>query len=281
MSSAFAAFTLPDARVNADILRPPQRVRHMSLTAFVLFLAIVFVGSYVQSVTGFAMGMIIVALVGGLRLLDIPTLAATVSLLTIINVLIALRGHWHEIHRHLITWIALGQVPAIFVGFMLLQYLDAQWKPVLELILGAFITAGGLSMLIKPHPWPQVTGRLGTWATGVMGGIVGGLFSASGPVLGWFGYNQPLPVAAIRATLLACFVLTTSTRTVFVVGHGDMTQEILLMAGAGLPVVLIGTLLGRYYPPSTDPEGLKRLAYGLLLTSGLWVLGRAAWTLGG
>jgi len=177
----------------------------------------------------------------------------------------------------LFTWIALGQVPAIYVGFQLVHYLDAQWRGVLELILGAFITVGGLSMLIKPHPWPGVTGRFATWCTGVVGGIVGGMFSASGPVLGWFAYNQPLPVAAIRATLLACFVLTTSTRTVFVVGHGDMTREILFIAGCGLPVVLVGTLLGRYFPPSTNPEGLKRFAYALLLVSGVWVLGRAIW----
>ena len=40
----------------------------------------VLVGSYVQAVAGFAMGLIIVAVVGGLRLLDVPTLSAVISL---------------------------------------------------------------------------------------------------------------------------------------------------------------------------------------------------------
>ena len=61
----------------------------MDLSALVVFGAVVFLGSYVQAVTGFAMGMLIVAVAGGLRLLSIPDLAATTSLLTIINVVLA------------------------------------------------------------------------------------------------------------------------------------------------------------------------------------------------
>ena len=45
------------------------------------FVASVLVATYVQSVTGFAMGMIIIAVIGGSRLMDLPTLTATTSLL--------------------------------------------------------------------------------------------------------------------------------------------------------------------------------------------------------
>ena len=249
----------------------------MGSWTIVAFLAIVFVGSYVQAVAGFAMGMIIVALVGGLRLLDIPTLAATISLLTILNVYLALRGQLHHVHRHLFGWIAAGQVPAIFLGFQLVYFLDGNVRWLLELVLGLFITAGGLSMMIKPKPWPQVTGRLRAWSTGVLGGIVGGMFSASGPVLGWFGYNQPLPLAVIRSTLLACFALTTMTRTVFVAANGELTPQVLSLVAAGLPVVVVGTLLGRHLPPAASEETIKRMSYGLLLATGVWILASAAY----
>ena len=233
----------------------------------------VLVGSYVQAVAGFAMGLIIVAVVGGLRLLDVPTLSAVISLLTILNVFLALRGQTHFVHRGLFKWLALGQVPAIYLGFLLMTWLDGNTRWVLELCLGVFVTVGGLSMSLKPHPWARVSAPFATWLAGVSGGLVGGMFSASGPVLGWFGYSQPLPLAAIRATLLACFVLTTSTRTVFVGVHGGLTREVLGYALAGLPVVVAGTWLGRNFAPPVTEDAIKRMAYVLLLVMGLWMLG--------
>jgi uncharacterized membrane protein YfcA len=254
----------------------------MEPIAIVGFLLAVFVGSYVQAVAGFAMGMLIVAVVGGLRLLDVPTLAAVTSLLTILNVMLAIRGETRHIHRRLFLWLALGQVPAIYLGFVLMQWLDGSTRWLLEVCLGLFITFGGLSMYLRPHPWPRVSGRMSAWVTGVAGGVVGGMFSASGPILGWFGYNQPLPLATIRATLLACFVLTTATRTVYVGVDGGLTVPVLGYAAMGLPVVVIGTWLGRNIPPVVDEQKIKQFAYLLLLGMGLWILlsaiYKAAWS---
>jgi uncharacterized protein len=244
----------------------------MEFLAWLGVLLAVFIGSYVQSVAGFAMGMIIVAVVGGLRLLDVPTLGAVVSLLSVLNVSLALRGHTHYIHRRLFLWLALGQVPAIYLGLLLMTWLDGNTRWMLELCLGIFITLGGLSMSLKPQPWSRVSGPLGTWLTGVCGGLVGGMFSASGPVLGWFGYSQPLKLVIIRATLLACFALTTASRTVMVAWTGGLNEVVLGLALTGLPVVVLGTWLGRNFAPPVAEETIKRGAYVLLLVMGVWML---------
>ena len=244
----------------------------MELPTLLIFIVIVFVGSYVQSVAGFAMGMIIVAVVGGLQIIDLPTLTAVVSILSIFNVVLALRGQFHQVDRKLATWLALGQVPAIFVGVFVMQWLDGNTRWLLEVCLGVFITIGGLSMFIRPNPWPRVSGPLASVSTGVIGGLVGGMFSASGPVLGWFGYNQPLPVAIIRATLLTCFFVTTSTRTVVVGFTGGLTETVLVTAALGLPAVIVGTWMGKNLPPPVAEAGIKRGAYLLLLIMGTWIL---------
>ena len=100
---------------------------------------------------------------------------------------------------------------------------------------------------------------------------MGGMFSASGPVLGWFGYRQPLPMAVIRSTLLACFILTTSTRTILVGAGGDLTREVLTLVLLGLPMVVCGTWLGRRFPPKISEIRIKRLAFGLMLLMGVWI----------
>ena len=50
-------------------------------SALIIFLLITFFGSYIQAVAGFAMGMLIVAVAGGLRLIELETLAAVVSMI--------------------------------------------------------------------------------------------------------------------------------------------------------------------------------------------------------
>ena len=59
--------------------------------AFVVFLLVAFLAAFVQTVTGFALGMILIALAAALQLVSIPALTATVSLLSLVNVGIALR----------------------------------------------------------------------------------------------------------------------------------------------------------------------------------------------
>jgi uncharacterized membrane protein YfcA len=112
---------------------------------------------------------------------------------------------------------------------------------------------------------------------GFAGGILGGMFSASGPVIGWFTYRQPLPVATIRSTLLAVFALSTTLRVGSVAFAGGLTREVFTLAAVGLPLVLLGTWLGRSFAPPLADVALKRLAFGVLLMMGSWMVVRSVW----
>lgn len=246
--------------------------------SLILVLLVLLFGSYVQAVAGFALGMIAVAVIGGLRLLDIPTLAAVVSFLSMLNSALSLRGHAHEIHRPIFFWLGLGIVPGLLLGYSMLLYLNASHLWLLELCLGVFITAGGLSMSVRPRSWSHVSRGPFTWSMGIVGGALGGLFSASGPLLGWFAYSQPLSVAIIRATLLGYFFLTTSARTVIVFFEGSLTGSVLLYAALGAPAVVLGAWLGRRFPPLVSEEALKRGVFVGLLLMGIWICATALTT---
>lgn len=236
-----------------------------------IILLVLLFGSYVQAVAGFALGMIAVAIIGGLRLMDIPTLAAMVSFLSMLNAALSLQGSVQHIHRNLLFWLGVGIVPGLLLGYWLMLYLHGSALWLLELCLGLFITVGGLSMSIRPRSWPQQSGAPFTWSMGVVGGVLGGLFSASGPLLGWFAYSQPLSVAVIRATLLSYFFLTTSARTVIVFFDGSLTTSVLVYAGLGVPVVVLGAWLGRRFPPVVSEQTMKRGVFMLLLLMGIWI----------
>ena len=248
----------------------------MDAWTLTVFLVGVLLGSYVQSVTGFAMGMILIALVTSTQTLGVPVAAAVVSLLSLVNVLMAIRGHVRAIERRLFIGLAVGQLPAIWVGVWLLDRLHGNERWLLELALGAFIVFGSLSMLIRPRPRRDVSPPLACVGARLAAGLFGGLFSASGPIMGWFTYRQPLGVNVIRATLLGSFILTTSVRTAIVGVQGALTAEVWILAAVGMPGVVFGTWAGgRFRPPLSD-SGMKRLAFGLLLSLGAWILVRAA-----
>ena len=94
-------------------------------------------------------------------------------------------------------------------------------------------------------------------------------------MLGWFNYRQPLPVLVIRSTLLCTFALTTTTRTVVVGVQGGLVAEVWWLSLLALPLVILGTWLGRELPPPVADATLKRLAFALLLAMGIWILATA------
>ena len=250
----------------------------MDLLALTLFLVCALVGSYVQAITGFAMGLLMIAIMGASGLVSISTVTAAVSIIAFVNVVLSLRGRIGHLHRGLFGWLIAGQVCAIGGGLWLLTILDRNAEQVLGLLLGTFITAGALAMLIRPNPRTSLSRPLPTFIAGSLGGMLAGLFAASGPVLGWFVYRQPLQLDAIRATLLSCFAITTSLRTIMVGFSGGLTKDVLLQAAIAIPVVLLGTWVGRNLPPPWSDAAVRRFAFTILLAAGLWILVNAMFT---
>ena len=131
----------------------------MDVPALIIFLLITLLGSYIQAVAGFAMGMLIVAVAGGLRLLEIETLAAVVYSQS--YQLGAIAGVRANTCIASFCWLAAGQLPALALGLYFLDQLGANARWLLELCLGVFLTLGALGMLLKPKPLQRVSPSCG------------------------------------------------------------------------------------------------------------------------
>ena len=204
--------------------------------------------------------------------MQLSVLAILVSLLTSVNSLLSLRGNWSLIDVRFLFFLALGQFPAIVFGIGLLNFLESNEVWILKVILGSFLVLGGFLSFINPRPLKRISGRLTVFLAGILGGTLGGLFSASGPVLGLFAYSQPMPLAQIRATLLASFLFTTTARTAVVSFQGSIKPEILMLFFQALPVVLLGTFLGKKIRPPFSESTTRRFAFSIILMIGFWTL---------
>ena len=95
------------------------------------------------------MGMLIVAVAGGLRLIELETLAAVVSILSLTNSVLSLWGQVGQVHWRLVQLAGLRSSPGAMLGLFFLDQLGANARWALELCLGVFLTLGGLRHAAK------------------------------------------------------------------------------------------------------------------------------------
>ncbi len=262
-------------KVSAGVYSAPPAPGGFVYAEWVVFF-FALLGAYVQGVTGFAMGMIMLTGVTALAPVPLSVTTAVVSLASLANIVLSLRGHLRSIDARGFLILLLGQVPFLALGLALLTYLDAQMQALSEFLLGVFIVAGCGAMMLRPIPRETRSPGWGFALAGAGGGLLAGLFAAAGPVLGWFLYRQPWPHGTIRATLLACFAVSTVVRTALVGSAGGLTLEVFRFAAISLFAVLLAALLLWRWPPALEEQQLRRGAFTLLTLSGLAIVVRAA-----
>jgi uncharacterized membrane protein YfcA len=237
-----------------------------------LFAVLALLAAYVQTVSGFALGLIVMGAVGAFELAPIAFTALVVSLMSLVNVVSALWGRWHDVDRPTLGAAAAAMVPAVLGGLTLLDWLQATWLEGLRGLLGGFILAAGLLLMLRPHPRLARSPR---WKAGLWGGIAGlfgGLFSAAGPPIVFHLYREPVGIPVIRATLLAFFLAATLVRIAATGATGALDAAVLAWAAVGVPAVLAGTWLGRRFPPHLPDLAMRRIAFVLLAGLGLALL---------
>jgi len=241
----------------------------MNEQSILIFLIAIAIGAYTQTVTGFAMGLIIMGITASLQLMPISFIAAVISLTGLVNVILAVYKDHHHINWQLIRIIIIGFMPAMIAGILLLYYLDKTATQLLQLILGIAIILGGILLILKPHPNPQQSSSYLTLLAGAFSGVMGGLFSTSAPPLIYYLYKQPLTLQVIRSTLLMTFMIASITRIGIIGSQGLISIEILLFTLYSLPVVFLFTFLGKKYPPPLSDLNMRRTAFGLLIILGI------------
>ncbi|MEO9339836.1 TSUP family transporter [Mesorhizobium sp. SB112] len=237
--------------------------------AIVVFALLCFVAAYVQTLTGFAFGLLLMGAVVLMNLMPLPEAAIVISLLTLANAFMVLAQGWRNVAMRPFFWALAGAVPMIVAGYVALELLASTSLSVLSLVLGLVIIVSSFQLIRRPSPLDRLSRPAGFIFFGGLGGLMGGLFSTAGPPLVFHFYRQPLAHSAIRETLVAIFAINSLFRLCVVGASGGWENHALVWAIAGLPAVLCATYLARRWPPPLTPSNLRRIAFILLLLSGL------------
>ena len=239
------------------------------------FLAAAGIATATQNITGFAMVLVLLGLTGLFDLVPLHDAANAATVLSLVNAAVALRGHKHAVDWPLIRSTAVGTVVGVAAGVALLAWLSDNAVQVLRLLLGVVVIACAGIVLVRVEPLPRRSPATAFLATGVLSGILGGLFSASGPPLVYQFYRQPLKLDAVRDSLLALLAITSLLRLVMVVPAGQFSRQSLVLSALATPVVVAVAWWMRRHPPAWNRQVVLRIVCALLVLTGVGLIAPA------
>ena len=240
---------------------------------YALILGIVALASYIQTISGFSFGVIIVGGVSGFHLMSVADVAVVVSLMAIVNTGTAMSSkglanvQWREGGLALLV-----SFPFMAAGLFLLDYLSGAHIEILRIILGLVILASGVLLLRPPKADAVMSGLPSFAAAGAVAGVMGGIFSTGGPPVVFQFYRQPLPVDKIRDSLMVLYCMSAVVRTIFVAFDTGIEMRLLLLALGAVPVIVLFTKIGQRFAPNLSVDALRRLVFILLSLTALLLM---------
>ena len=244
----------------------------MDLPTLGVFLLIVAFAAVTQTITGFAMGLIIVAATAALDLLSILEVTAIISIISMTNTWLVLRQSRRGINTRLLLFISIGLLPSLGAGFIFLDQFGQRLDHFLKTGLGLMVMTAGLFMMLKPAQWLTPSSNPAAICVGFLGGFFGGLYSAAGAPIAYFLYRQPETVATIRLTLLAVFFLSTFSRAMMGGFYGHFTEAVLLKTALALPLVILITMGLQRQLARIPDQWVRRLVFLILQGVGAWLV---------
>jgi hypothetical protein len=240
-----------------------------------LFLAFVALAVYAQNLTGFAMVLILLGLVGATDLVPLPDVVNAVMVMVLVNVATFLFRRWPvQLERSL--WPAVGSsIPCAIAGTFLMSWFAGAAYEALRLLLGLCVITCALLLWRAAKPLKTVSPPGAFVLAGAISGLLGGMFSASGPPLVYLMYRQPLTHARIQESLIIFFGVGSLLRLAVVVLAGKFSMHAFGLAAEAAPVVFIVTALAAGRPPPLPPRLLKVIVCLLLVVTGAGMFGAA------
>lgn len=227
------------------------------------------VAAYMQTLTGFALGLIMMGGIGLSGLMPLPEAAVLVGCMVLVNAAQVLARGWRDIAWAEFWPVVISSLAALAAGYWLLGLMVSTSIDWLKLVLGIVIIASSLQLALKPQPLAVRSSTVSFALFGAVAGLMGGLFSTAGPPLVYHLYRQPLPAVSIRETLVAVFAVNAVIRLSMVAVAGEVPHSGFWWGLLCIPVVMIMTSVAKRWPPPLSALSIRRMAFGLLLLSGL------------
>ncbi|MCB1754231.1 MAG: sulfite exporter TauE/SafE family protein [Gammaproteobacteria bacterium] len=240
----------------------------MDTTVLLGFLLLVILGCLIQTLSGFAIALVITGGMTSLGLVPITFTVNVVSIVSLANVVTALHGKLAEVDGIMFRYAGAGIVAMSGGGLLVLNYLSQNSVRILELFLGVVILVSAAVFVRPPRLNKKKSSNTMHFLAGGMGGFLSGMFGAGGPPIVLHVYRQPLPLIELRSTLLAIVGVMTSTRLGMEALAQHVSWDMLRTGLICIPVSMLATMLGRRLRPCISDRVVRNFSAILLCIIG-------------
>jgi uncharacterized protein len=237
------------------------------LSTYLLLAAILMLAGFVQGAVGFAFGMISMGL--SVFVVDARTASIMISPLAATNIILSLWSVRSSIHARNILPMIGGVVIGLPFGLMVLL---GGSTTIIRLMISALLLYIGITRLIRRDRERAPLHPAWGFVAGIFGGFAGGAANISGPPLIAYSARQPWEPAVFKASLLACFVVTTLTKSAALIWYGTLSGPLLVGVVALIPMVMIGSRIGIAAYSRIDRELFSKAVSVLVIALGILLI---------
>jgi uncharacterized membrane protein YfcA len=217
---------------------------------------------------GFGAGLIAV----GSLALFMPELRDVVVMLLLVNLpaeLWVVGSSWRRIEWRGVGMIFAGIVVGIPLGALFLKLGEPTF---LLTLLGGVLVMAGSAFLGTPKQAGRALPRWLAPPTGLISGLLTGLFGTGGPPLIFYYQLRGVDKTVFRGNLMALFLLMTVIRVPSYGALGLITGPRVVSAAAVLPAVLLGAFVGNSIHLRLDEASFRRVVSVALVLIGIVLL---------
>jgi len=224
---------------------------------------VVFFGCFTQSLTGFGVALVTMALLPSLIGLQVATpLVALIGIALEVLMLIRYRA---SIRFKSILALIVSSAIAIPVGVVYLRRLD---ELVALFILGLILVLFA-AYALTGYRLPELSHPAWAWLFGLVSGLLGGAYNTAGPPVIVYGNCRKWSPQEFKSNLSGFFIIGS---LVVVTTHwlnGNFTPIVWTTFLFSLPMLMIGFLLGQSMDRWLNPEIFRKIVLVLLVVLGL------------
>lgn len=234
----------------------------MNSTIFFSILAI-FLGAFTQSLTGFGVALVAMAILPSLWGLQVAT--PLVALTGIVLESVLLIRYRESLQIKSIWRLVVASVVAIPIGIYVLRQLDDR---IALFVLGLIIFGYALYALIG-FRLPELHHPLWAWLTGLASGMLGGAYNTAGPPIVIYGNCRRWSPQEFKSNLSGFFIVN-SLMVVFThFFSGNFTHEVMSIFWWVLPALVLGFIAGQSLDRWLNPEIFRKIVLVVLIVLGL------------
>lgn len=252
----------------------------MTLTQHLLFLTCAVVAGYVQNLTGFAFGLILLGMVGLMAIAPIADVANVVSVLALVNAAMFFYTSRPKFEMSVMGPTLVSSLIGVVLGVLLLNWLDDTVVHILSMLLGVTIIACAAILAQNGAALTERSPTSTFVAFGALSGVLGGLFSTAGPPLVYHFYRQPIAHRKILEALIAIFAANALLRLGILLPTGRFSANALYLSLEIVPLILMQTYWMARRPTTMRTATVRMVVCVLLVLIGVGLVISSAAAMG-